>query len=200
VTARPAIDVSRLPAYAFGSRGLLWWGTMGIVAIEGTMFAIFIATYFYLRMYVPKWPPNLPPPDLLYGTLNTLILLVSAVPNQWVRHAAERKDLRSVRIGLLICLAFAAAFLAVRAFEFMALHCSWDTNAYGSAVWTLLGFHTFHLVTDALDTAVLTALMFTRRIAGRSFVDVDENAVYWYFVVGVWLPVYAVIYIAPRLL
>jgi heme/copper-type cytochrome/quinol oxidase subunit 3 len=173
---------------------------MGIVAIEGMMFAIFIVTYFYLRIYVPKWPPNLPPPDLLYGTLNTLILLVSAVPNQWVKHAAARKDLRSVRLGLLICLALAAAFLAVRAFEFTALHCSWDTNAYGSAVWTLLGFHTFHLVTDALDTAVLTALLFTRRLTGRSFVDVDENAVYWYFVVGVWLPVYAVIYIAPRLL
>jgi cytochrome c oxidase subunit III len=73
VTARPALDVSRLPAYAFGPRGLLWWGTMGIVAIEGMMFAIFLATYFYLRIYVPKWPPNLPPPDLLYGTLNTLI-------------------------------------------------------------------------------------------------------------------------------
>jgi cytochrome c oxidase subunit III len=200
VTGRPALDVSRLPAYAFGPRGLLWWGTMGIVAIEGMMFAIFIATYFYLRIYVPKWPPNLPPPDLLYGTLNTLILLASAVPNQWVKHAAERKDLRSVRLGLLICLVFAAAFLAIRAFEFMALHCSWDTNAYGSAVWTLLGFHTFHLVTDALDTAVLTALMFTRRIAGRYFVDVDENTVYWYFVVGVWIPVYAVIYFAPRLL
>ena len=200
MTARPALDVSRLPAYAFGPRGLLWWGTIGIVAIEGMMFAIFIVTYFYLRIYVPKWPPNLPPPDLLYGTLNTLILLVSAVPNQWVKHAAARKDLRSVRLGLLICLALAAAFLAVRAFEFTALHCSWDTNAYGSAVWTLLGFHTFHLVTDALDTAVLTALLFTRRLTGRSFVDVDENAVYWYFVVGVWLPVYAVIYIAPRLL
>jgi len=200
VTARPALDVSRLPAYAFGPRGLLWWGTMGIVAIEGMMFAIFIVTYFYLRIYVPKWPPNLPPPDLLYGTLNTLILLVSAVPNQWVKHAAARKDLRSVRLGLLICLAFAAAFLVVRAFEFTALHCSWDTNAYGSAVWTLLGFHTFHLVTDTLDTAVLTALLFTRRLTGRSFVDVDENAVYWYFVVGVWLPVYAVIYIAPRVL
>ena len=200
MTARPALDVSRLPAYAFGPRGLLWWGTMGIVAIEGMMFAIFIVTYFYLRIYVPKWPPNLPPPDLLYGTLNTLILLVSAVPNQWVKHAAARKDLRSVRLGLLICLAFAAAFLVVRAFEFTALHCSWDTNAYGSAVWTLLGFHTFHLVTDTLDTAVLTALLFTRRLTGRSFVDVDENAVYWYFVVGVWLPVYAVIYIAPRVL
>jgi cytochrome c oxidase subunit I+III len=200
MNAKPALDVSRLPAYAFGPRGLMWWGTMGIVAIEGTMFAIFIATYFYLRLYVPEWPPNLPPPDLLYGTLNTLVLLVSAVPNQWVKSAAERQDLRKVRIGLLICLAFGIAFSAIRALEFTALNCSWDTNAYGSAVWTLLGFHTFHLATDVLDTAALTGLMFTRRIEGQRFVDVSENSVYWYFVVGVWIPIYAVIYWAARLI
>jgi cytochrome c oxidase subunit III len=100
----------------------------------------------------------------------------------------------------LICLAFSAAFLTLRAFEFMTLNCRWDTNAYGSIVWTIMGFHTFHLFTDALDSAVLTGLMFTRRFEGARFVDVSENAVYWYFVVGAWLPLYAVVYFAPRLL
>jgi cytochrome c oxidase subunit III len=200
VTTRPALDVSHLPAYVFGPRGLMWWGTMGLLAIEGTMFAILIAAYFYLRLYVHEWPPHVPPPDLFYGTVNTLVLLISAVPNEWVKRAAKRQELRTVRIGLVVCLVFAAAFLALRAFEFQALHCRWDTNAYGSAVWTVMGFHTFHLVTDMLDTAVLTALMFTRRIEGTRFVDVYENAVYWYFVVGVWLPLYAVVYVAPRLL
>jgi cytochrome c oxidase subunit I+III len=28
---------------------------------------------------------------------------------------------------------------------------------------------------------------------------VSENALYWYFVVLSWLPIYAVIYLAPRL-
>ena len=42
--------------------------------------------------------------------------------------------------------------------------------------WAFIHF-TFHLVTDMLDTAVLTALMFTRRIEGARFVDVYENAV-----------------------
>ncbi|HXH12052.1 MAG TPA: cytochrome c oxidase subunit 3 [Alphaproteobacteria bacterium] len=197
---RPALDVSQLPAYVFGPRGLMWWGTMGIVAIEGTMFVILMSTYFYMRLYVPEWPPNLPPPDLFYGTVNTLVLLASAVPNQRVKRAAAGQDLRRVRLGLVTCLAFAAAFLVLRAFEFTALNCSWDTNAYGSAVWMLLGFHTFHLATDALDTGALTALMFTRRIEAQRFVDVSENADYWYFVVGVWIPVYGVIYLAPRLL
>jgi cytochrome c oxidase subunit III len=200
VNTRPALDVLHLPAYVFGPRGLMWWGTTGLLVIEGTVFAILIAAYFYLRLYVPEWPPPLPPPDLFYGTANTLVLLISAAPNEWVKRAAERQDLRTVCIGLLVCLAFAAAFLALRAFEFKALHCRWDTNAYGSAVWSILGFHMFHLVTDALDTAVLTALMFTKRIEGTRFVDVKENAIYWYFVVGVWLLLYAVVYIAPRLL
>jgi cytochrome c oxidase subunit III len=134
VNVRPALDVSHLPAYAFGARGLMWWGTMGLLTIEGTMFAILIAAYFYLRIYVPEWPPHSPPPDLFYGTANTLVLLISAVPNQWVKGAAERQDLRWVQISLLICLAFSAAFLALRAFEFLALNCRWDTDAYGSIV------------------------------------------------------------------
>jgi hypothetical protein len=32
----------------------MWWGTMGLLAIEGMMFAILIATYFYLCIYVPE--------------------------------------------------------------------------------------------------------------------------------------------------
>lgn len=193
----PVIDVSRLPAYAFGHRSMLWWGTLGVVIIEGTMFAGLIAAYFYLRGQEPHWPPNLPPPDLRYGTINTLVLLASVLPNMWYKRAAEREDLRKVQIGLLVSIPFAVAFVVLRALEFGALNCKWDTNAYGSAVWTLLGFHTAHLVTDLLDTLVLTALLFTRPLEGKRFVDVAENAAYWYFVVLAWLPIYAVIYLVP---
>jgi cytochrome c oxidase subunit I+III len=63
-----------------------------------------------------------------------------------------------------------------------------------------MGLHTFHLVTDVVDTAVLTALMFTAHVEPRRFVDVNENALYWDFVVLGWLPVYFTIYFAPRLL
>jgi heme/copper-type cytochrome/quinol oxidase subunit 3 len=47
---------------------------------------------------------------------------------------------------------------------------------------------------------VLTALMFTRHAHGRRFVDVSENSFYWYFVVLTWLPIYAVIYLVPRVM
>ena len=193
------LDVSGLPEFAFGQRSRLWWGTGGFIVIEGTAFALALFAYFYLRSKAAEWPPGAAPPDLLWGTLNTGILLASAVPNQWAKNAAEAQQLGRVRLWLVVCLAFGLGFLIIRGLEFTTLNCAWDTNAYGSIVWAVMGLHTAHLLTDVVDTAVLTALMFTRHAHGRRFVDVSENAFYWYFVVLVWLPLYAVIYWVPRL-
>jgi cytochrome c oxidase subunit I+III len=199
--ARPAIDVSRLPPGAFGYRSLMWWGTMGLVLIEGTAFALTIAAYLYLRTRVQNWPPaGTPPPALLWGTINTALLLGSCVPNERARRAAERIDLRGVRLWLAVGLIFAVGFHVVRWFEFLSLNTTWTNSAYGSVVWLLLGLHTTHTLTDLLDTGVLAALMFVGPIEEKRFVDVAENAVYWYFVVFSWLPIYGVIYWAPRLI
>jgi heme/copper-type cytochrome/quinol oxidase subunit 3 len=87
--------------------------------------------------------------------------------------------------------------MGIRYFEFSALHVSWSDSAYGSIVVTLLGLHTAHVITDLIDTLVLTALMFTKHAKGRRFVDVAENAIYWNFVVLAWIPIYLLLYFAP---
>jgi cytochrome c oxidase subunit 3 len=197
---RPALEVSELPAGAFGSRSVMWWGTMGIVLIEGMVFALAIGSYFFLRTRMPAWPPGgVVAPDLLWGTVNTAVLLGSLIPNELAKRAGERVDLRGVRMWLVACLLWGVGFNAIRVFEFMHLNVQWDHDAYGSIVWLLLGLHTTHIVTDVLDSLVLTVLMFTGPIEERRFIDVEENAVYWYFVVLAWLPIYGVIYWAPRL-
>jgi len=195
------LDVSALPPGAFGSRSLTFWGTLGVVVIEGTVFALAIGAYFYLVTRLPAWPPHgVAAPDLRWGTLNTLILLASLIPNELARRAGEHVDLPRVRIWLVACLVFALGFNVIRVYEFTHLNVMWDHDAYGSIVWLLLGLHTTHIVTDFLDSSVLTVLMFTGPVEEHRFVDVEENAVYWYFVVLAWLPIYGVIYWAPRLL
>jgi cytochrome c oxidase subunit III len=199
MSERSTIDVSRLPTYAFGHRSLMWWGTAGMIVIEGTLFAIGLVAYFYLRGIAREWPLSTGAPALLYGTLNTVILVASGLPNQMAARAAKREDLGSVRTWLLWCLAFGIGFLIVRAFEFTALNTHWTLNAYGSIVFALLTLHTVHMVTDFVDTAVLTTLMFTGPLTGKRFVDVSENAGYWWFIVTAWLPIYFTIYLVPRL-
>jgi cytochrome c oxidase subunit 3 len=195
------LDVSALPPGAFGSRALTFWGTLGIVVIESMVFALGIGAYFYLVTRSPAWPPHgVAAPDLRWGTLNTLILLASLVPNELARRAGEHVDLRRVRIWMVASLVFAIGFNVVRVYEFAHLNVMWDRDAYGSIVWLMLGLHTTHIVTDLLDSTVLAVLMFTGPIEEHRFVDVEENCVYWYFVVLAWLPIYGVIYWVPRLL
>ncbi|WP_249222726.1 cytochrome c oxidase subunit 3 [Noviherbaspirillum sp. L7-7A] len=192
------LDVSALPTFGFGHRSLMWWGTFGLMLIEGMIFALTIAAYFYLRSHSVTWPMNAAPPDLLWGTANTAVLLASMLPNHLAKQAAEKLDLKQVRLWMLACLLFSLVFLGIRVLEFASLNTRWDSQAYGSVVWMLMALHTTHLVTDAYDSAVLTVLMFTGPLEGRRYVDVSENAMYWYFVVLSWLPIYAVIYWAPR--
>jgi cytochrome c oxidase subunit 3 len=192
------LDVSGLPNFAFGNRTILWWATVCMMIIEGTVFAITIVTYVYLRGRQPEWPPNLSAPGLFWGTVNTLIMLVSAIPNQITKKHAEKLDLGRTRLWMGVCMLFAAAFLVVRIFEYGALNARWDTNAYGSIVWTLLGLHTLHLVTDFYDSVVLAVLLVTGPLEGKRFGDVSENALYWYFVVVAWIPIYVVIYFGAR--
>ncbi|WP_018432650.1 cytochrome c oxidase subunit I [Paraburkholderia atlantica] len=193
------LDVRALPSFDFSHRSLMWWATAGLMAIEGTVFAIAVAMYFYLRGVNAVWPMHAPPPALLWGTLNTAILLLSLAPNQLAKRAAERGERARACLWLSVCLAFALAFLVLRGFEFTALNVMWYANAYGSIVWLLLGLHTTHLVTDTVDTAVLALLLKIGPFEGKRLLDTSENAIYWYFVVLSWLPIYAVLYLAPRM-
>lgn len=197
---RVVLDLAELTPNATGSASLTWWGTLAFMLIEATGFMMMIAVYLYLASLAPAWPPDTPPPDLGPGIWLTLILLVSVVPNLLVSRWAKRRDLKRVQIGLVIMTVIGLASVVPRVYEFRAMHVMWDSNAYGSAVWVLLGLHTTHILTDLADTVVLCALMFTRHADNpRRFGDVQDNALYWNFVVLAWLPILALLYGVPRL-
>ena len=195
---RRVVDVAALPHDAFGHQGLIWWGTIGFMVIEGSIFVIGIVVYFYLRLEVAEWPPSLPPPGLGFGTANLILVLVSCIPNQLAKSAAEKMQIDGVRLWLLVLTLFGVIAVVLRAYEYTTLNCRWYDNAYGSIVWVLLSMHTIHVVTDVADSMVLLALAVRGPVTKRRFVDFAENSLYWYFIVAWWIPVYATIYLVPR--
>jgi cytochrome c oxidase subunit 3 len=200
VRTRTVLDVSGLPLHGKGAQSVTWWGTFGFMLIEGTGFALVIGVYLYLRSLASEWPLSTPPPGLLWGTLITLVLLLTEVPNILIYRAADALDLRRVRWLILVMIAGGIVPLFLRWYEFKTLWTMWDSNAYGSIVWILLGLHATHLVTDLGDTIVLAAMIFTRHGRNRRRLgDVQDNALYWHFVVLAWLPIYFIIYWVPRL-
>ena len=198
MSRRRVLDVGVLPDSAFGHQGLIWWGTVGFMVIEGSMFVIAIVAYFYLRLKVEAWPPSLPDPDPTYGTINLILVLVSIVPAALSKKAAEMFDLPKARRWLAVLVVMGMAAVVLRAFEYPALNSRWDDNAYGSIVWLLLSLHTIHVATDVVDSMVLLVMASTKPMTRKRFVDLSENSLYWYFIVAWWMPIYLIIYFAPR--
>jgi cytochrome c oxidase subunit 3 len=195
-----AIDVSDLPLVVFSHRSLMWWGVLGMMAIETTVFALATMAYFFLRSHAATWPISALPPDLRWGTANTVVMLASILPAWLAQKAALKQRLHAVQLWLVVSVLFGVVFIVIRWMEFATLNVRWDSNAYGSVVWLLLGLHTTHIVTDVIDTIVLTVLFFTGPLDGKRFVDVSENSFYWYYVVGTWVPIYLVLYWGARAL
>jgi cytochrome c oxidase subunit 3 len=197
---RVVLDVTDLTGHGMGTASPSWWGTLAFMLIEGTGFGLAIIIYLYLMSLASKWPVEAPAPDLLPGTLMTALLVASVVPNMLLARWAKRQDMIKVRIGLIIMAVLGVVPIVIRAFEFPAMHISWDQNAYGSIVWLMLGLHTTHLITDLVETIVLLCLMFSRHGDNpRRYGDVGDNAMYWNFVVATWIPVYLCLYWIPRL-
>lgn len=191
-------DVSELPSVTFGPRSLMWWGTLGFMTIEGWTLGLLVACYFYLRQNYQAWPPlRTPNPSLLIPSINLAILLISFVPATLAARAGKKLDLAGVKRWLLAFSIVTAPTLVLRWYELWAINTRWDSNAYGTAAWTIVGFHTSLLLLDVLDTWGLALFYYTRKMPAKAFSDTSDNTFYWYFTVGIWIPIYLIVYVGP---
>jgi heme/copper-type cytochrome/quinol oxidase subunit 3 len=212
VTARPTpermaaerlvIDVSVLPEVVFGRRALTWWATMGFMLVEGTTLGIVAMSYLYLRINAAEWPPRpASAPALLLPTIGMLVLLFKCVPMLLASRAAQRMDYGGTRLWLVVTTLVAAVTVVIRWFEFKnSLNVRWDTNAYGSALWAVYFAHTTLMVTDLLEIGAIAAIFVLGRVEPKHYPDVEDSAVYEYFLSLIWVALYAIVVLGPRVL
>ena len=197
---RPALDVSSLPEVAFGPSNTTWLANVFYMMIEGTMFALLFASYFYLRTRTSSWPPIQDPPYLWYGVANGIVFLLSLIPARYAQKVAPTGDRARIMFALAGLALFAVIAMVLRGFELANLNCRWYDNAYGSIVWSLIGLHTGHLITEFIETVVILGVSLTRKMEGTRLADVAVNSDYWYFVVVTAILVNFVIYGTTRFL
>ncbi|MBV9267591.1 MAG: cytochrome c oxidase subunit 3 [Acidobacteriaceae bacterium] len=194
------LDVSHLPPYEISSQAPLWWGQLFITFIEGTMFSILIAAYFYTRLRMDVWPPPGDQfPHIGLPTVSLVLIILSAVGSYWASEAAKRADRMGVIWGLLLNLVLAGAALILRIIEWHSFNFNWKTDGYGSYIWAFLGLHTFDYISDLVFTLVLLVIAMFGRLGPRQRVGVHVDSVVWYFIVLIWIPIYIVVYWGPWL-
>jgi heme/copper-type cytochrome/quinol oxidase subunit 3 len=201
VTERRTLDVSGLPPYDISNHSPLFWGQTLLCVIEGSLFCMLIATYFYLRLGVDVWPgPGEHLPDLTYSSWALLPLIASCAGAYMADEAAKKNDRAGMLWGSGLNLGLAGVFLALRGLEWRTFNFTWASDAYGSIVWTILFLHSYDIVADLLVTTVLMVIVASGRYGPRQRIGVHVDSVLWYFLVGVWILLYGVVYWAPRLI
>lgn len=197
--AHAVLDVRDLPTVVYGSRGLMWWGAIGFMIVEGVSFAVSLVAYYYLRRNFADWPPvPTPLPPLWLGTLSLAVLLLNIWPTWMFERAGKRRDRRATMRWLWVSCAVMTAGCGLRLLEMRLVGTRWDEHAYGSCVWAILFLHLTLVATDALDTAGLASIFSAGRDEEKHLVDATDNAFYTWFSIVAWIPGFVTIYLVPR--
>jgi cytochrome c oxidase subunit III len=192
-----------LPLHVSDRRSPLWWGFALMITIEIVVFGSLIAAYFYLKATTTlgAWPPEeIGRPDLLLPLISTGTLALSSLAVYIGDRRIARDDTRGLTLALLVSFALGVVFLVLKAIEYGDKGYRWDTHAYGSIVWTMVGFHAMHVISVLLKTTALIVLAARGHYRADRRIGVLVNGLYWHFVVIIWLPLFATIYLSPYVL
>jgi cytochrome c oxidase subunit III len=181
--ARGADDVARAAAQRVGLPAG-WWGMLMVLASEGTLLACFVATFWYLRLRAPHWPPaGLPEPRVVVPMALTGVLLLTSVPMQLASRAVREGRVAATRLLVLLALVAQAGYFAYEANDFHDQLRQFDVtrNAYSSIYYTLLGADHAHVFVGLLLDVWLLAKLVTGLTTYRLNATV-AIAWYWHFV------------------
>jgi heme/copper-type cytochrome/quinol oxidase subunit 3 len=175
-----------------------WYGMVFFLASESFFFANLIASYLYLRVehgvsYLEKEKLNIP-----LAAVNTTILVASSFVLTWAVGGLRRGNNRRLAIGIGLTALLGAIFLSVQGYEYMALGnegLTPSSSIFGSAFFTLTGFHFAHVCFGVL----LLLVCFFRSMRGhfneeRHF-GLTATEMYWHFVDVVWVILFTTVYI-----
>jgi len=190
--SRPPADPGRpRPAVASPVLGMLFF-----LGSEAMFFAALISAFLVLRAGTEAWPPPGQPrlPVALTG-VSTAVLLASGVTMAWARRASG--DVLAGRLGMTAALG--AVFLAVQGSEWVRLvghGLTLASSLYASTFYTLIGCHGVHVLGGLAVLVVVWRRAVAGGWAGGDRGGLDAAAIYWWFVVGVWPILYALVYFA----
>lgn len=191
-----------LPEHGVGPRSFAWWGMVWLIATEATLFALLLASYFYLRFRSPEWPlEHIEAPALELPLVMTAILWSSSIPVHIAEKGIEKGQQGRLRWGLALGWLLGAAFFVI------TVGIEWPetlheftprTNAYGSMFFTVTGFHLSHVLVGLSVSAFTQVRAWQGAFDEMKHVSVQNFAMYWHFVDIVWLFVLLSIYVSPH--
>jgi cytochrome c oxidase subunit III len=195
---------------AVHQREALTFGVWLFLASELLLFAgLFLGYAVYRHDHATAFAQAGAHANLLFGTVNTALLMTSSFSLSVANRATDRDLPRIGEIGIWITLALGLLFLGVKGLEYrqdLAEHL-WPGAGFAIAAppariffgfyWTMTLLHACHLSIGVLLLARLAWL--ARRGELRAHNDsVEATTLYWHLVDVIWAVLYVCIYLEGR--
>lgn len=165
------------------------------ILAEAMIFVSFFASYWFMRLTAPAWPPagTVPLPTVMPMVM-TGVLVASSLTVHHAEALLERGSRSGFVTWLFVTVALGLAFLGMSAFEWShLLHegFTFETNAFGTVFYTITGFHGAHVI---VGLGIFLAVLLPA-LAGRiNDAFVKTASLYWHFVDIIWFFVVSQVY------
>ncbi|HWD90916.1 MAG TPA: cytochrome c oxidase subunit 3 family protein [Verrucomicrobiae bacterium] len=187
-------------------------GMWAFLATEVLFFgAMFMSYIVYRQTYPQAFAEASHHTIVLFGTVNTAILLTSSLTMALAVQAARENNIKWLFRFLAITVVFALAFLAVKGLEYhqdLQEHL-WpgphfrpelppQAQIFWMLYWIMTGVHALHVTVGVGLLSTMAWMTSRRKFSDAYYTPVEMTGLYWHFVDIIWIYLYPLLYLVHR--
>ncbi len=164
------------------------------------LFGTLISTYLLLRHRSVSGPQPAQVFDIPFTSISSFVLLMSSLTMALAVAAIKRGDIHRNRVWLATTAMLGATFISGQVYEFTTFYregLGYTTNLFGSAFYTLTGFHGVHVSVGIVMLLSLLVMSLRGNLGQDRAESVEIVGLYWHFVDIVWIVIFTVVYLIP---
>ncbi len=138
--------------------------------------------------------------DIPFTSFSSFVLLMSSLSMVLAHKAVSEADYKNTRIWLATTAILGSIFIGGQVYEFTAFFeegVSFNGSLFGSAFYTLTGFHGVHVTGGIIMLMSLLFLSIRGKLNQDRAETVELVGLYWHFVDIVWVLIFTIVYLIP---
>ena len=168
------------------------------VGSEAFFFLALIISYIYFSHTGGVLSDSAHYLDIRRTGIFTIALLSSSITIFLADQSLARNNRKALEIWLAFTVLLGLIFLVGQGTEYLKLYkvnFTISRNVFGSAFFTLTGFHGLHVLIGLIVLSVILIMHLSGKFRSIDSSALKSAAIYWHFVDAVWIVVFSVVYI-----
>jgi heme/copper-type cytochrome/quinol oxidase subunit 3 len=173
-------------------------GMVMFILSEGVFFLLLVLAYVTYHRQHGNGPTAADTLNLAKTGVFSLFLFASSATVALAARAYRHRQRGRLAAWLATTIVLGTVFLVGQGMEYAALlhaDVTISRNLFGTTFFTLTGFHGLHVVTGLVLLAVMLGLARFGGAREPRAGAMEALSVYWHFVDGVWVVIFAVVYL-----